>query len=82
MSIEQRLKKLMEDGWNIQIECKSTSRVYEMSYKAIGHSVNKYHSVQKSGKLLKPSSFKAVGNTLEELLDNIENYLKNWSELE
>lgn len=62
MDIEERLKKYMEDGWNIRIECKGKGRNYEMTYEGSALNVKDVRTFdQKHG----------TGNTIEEMLNNI-----------
>ena len=68
MTPEERLKRLMTDGWNIHIECKGKGREYKLSFKA---------HMQRA--IAKEDNFKeyfcsihAVGDTLDKLLNELE----------
>lgn len=68
-NIEEKLVDLMEDGWNISIECKAKGRNYELSYEVFGHNYNKKLSIN-------TTTFK--GELLEDAIDKIITFNKRW----
>lgn len=78
MSEVNRLQKLMEQGWNIHIECKGKGRGYEMTFEASANRVlnENMSEAEKTASLY--SNTHAVGNTLSELLDELERKINVW----
>jgi hypothetical protein len=72
MSNEERLQRLMQRGWNITIECKSIGRVYAMTYEASAHKVPAEDTTTE-GLIQAFYSAHALGNTMDELVTNLEN---------
>lgn len=64
---ETMLRKKMEEGWNISIECKTKGRGYGMTYEARAYPINTSYEDR-----LKAMKF-GVGSTLEELMLNLFN---------
>lgn len=67
MDTERLLKEKMKEGWSISIECKGKGREYGMSYE--GTAYNVFDSVTKQ--MCQSYEYHGVGNTIEELLENI-----------
>jgi hypothetical protein len=66
MNTEELLKQKMSEGWNIFIECKGKGRGYELTYEGKVYKV----SWNLEDKIY---GFKfGVGNTIEELIKNME----------
>jgi len=61
---DYRLKKMMEKGWNIGIECKSSEREYALTYEASGSKLSQTFPFS--------CSIHAVGDTLDELIERLE----------
>jgi hypothetical protein len=62
--IEELLKQKMQEGWNIQIECKGKGRGYELTYEA-------YATYVGQTPIEKATNFRhGIGNTIEELIEN------------
>lgn len=59
MTAEEKLQDLMKQGYNISIECKSSERVFALSYEAAAYKDGIY------------TAGHAIGNTLDELADNL-----------
>lgn len=72
MTNEERLQQLMQRGWNITIECKSIGRVYAMTYEASAHKVPA-EDIETDQTILAFYSTHALGNTMDELITNLEN---------
>ena len=71
VSVEERLKELMAKGYDINIECKGIGRNFAMSYEAtVKRSAPKPEDKSDFSWLMVQSH--AVGNSLNELLDNLE----------
>lgn len=67
MTAEEKLQELMKAGYNIEIECKSIERVYALTYEATART----NSIFCAGH--------AVGNTLDELADNLTESIKRFA---
>lgn len=74
LPVEERLKALMAKGYDIHIECKGIGRNYSMSYEAsIKQSAPGPDDKTGFGWLIVQSH--AVGDSLNELVDNLEKNL-------
>lgn len=62
----------MQKGWNTTIECKAVGRVYAMTYEASAHQVLREDATTEEMVQAFYSTV-AVGNTLDELVTNLEN---------
>ena len=69
MNGEDLLKQKMTEGWNISIECKGKGRTYEMSYEGSAYMVGS----DITERIYRYAEHHAVGDTLEELLNNMFN---------
>ncbi|MGD7046932.1 hypothetical protein FZC83_01740 [Rossellomorea marisflavi] len=77
-SVEERLQALMAKGYDINIECKGMGRSYSMSYEAsVKRSAPKPND--KSGFSWLVVQSHAVGNTLNELIDKLEENLSEFT---
>lgn len=74
MNGEDLLKTKMAEGWNISIECKGKGRTYEMSYEGSAYKVGS----DLRDRPVQYMVYHGVGDTLEELLDNMFNKPKDW----
>jgi len=80
MSIEDKIKHLMERGWNLNIECKGKGRVYEMTYEVTAYKVpSKDSTMEEKIKSFYPKY--AIGNNLENVIDDLAKEI-NKSELD
>jgi len=69
--MDERLKKLMESGWNITIHCKGKGEAYQLTYEASARRAiprkatteDLYRSMVK---------FEVIGDSLEELVTALE----------
>lgn len=78
MKAEERLKTLMEKGYDIHIECKGKGRNYEMTYEASMRRSTPNPEDESDFSWLITQSH-AVGNTLDELVENLEKNLRLFS---
>jgi hypothetical protein len=62
---EKMVRMKMEEGWNIQIECKAKGRNFEMSYEATAYNVNDDYKMQVFNRK------HGVGNTLIDLIASL-----------
>lgn len=62
------LMKMMERGWNIQLECKGKGREFEMTFEA---GASKVFSVGKEKDFPYPMNLYATGNSIEELMTEL-----------
>ena len=69
MNGEDLLKQKMGEGWNISIECKGKGRVYEMSYEGNAYKVGSDFKDRPAQYFY----YHGVGNTIEDLLNNMFN---------
>ena len=81
MTGEEKLLQKMQEGWNINIECKGKGRNYSLTYEATAYETgqpNCFNNIL--------TSRHAIGNTLSELIcnlfDNHEEYLKSFYKIE
>lgn len=77
MSEAIRLNQLMEQGWNIHIECKGKGKGYEMTFEASARRVFNENMTHAEKITSMCRNTHAVGNTLSELLDVLEEKLKD-----
>lgn len=71
-----KLYQLMEQGWNIHIECKGKGRNYEMTFEATANKVIREDMTSAEKISCLYTSAHAVGDNLKELLDNLEEKLE------
>ncbi|MFS0657423.1 hypothetical protein AB1L07_02195 [Niallia alba] len=69
------LYKIMESGWNIQLECKGKGREYEMSFEASAYKVVT-SDMSEDDKIMAFYPIHAVGDTLEEITDSLLKQIK------
>lgn len=66
---ETLLKEKMKDGFNIGIECKGKGREYEMTFEGTASNLN----TPFDEKLFESMDYHGIGNSVEELLNNMFN---------
>lgn len=67
-----KLYKLMEDGWNIYIECKGKGREYEMTFEAKANkTISSNMDMEENVKYF--YTIHVVSDTLDGLIENLVN---------
>lgn len=76
MAIEERMQTLMKKRWNINIECKAKGREYELTYETQGSRIPQPGATQDEI-TMSFNMIHGIGNTLDELLTNLEKQVAN-----
>ena len=77
MTSVEKLLRLMEQGWNIHIECKGKGRVYEMTFEAIANRVITDEMPEDEKVRAFYPTLPVFGATFDELIDKLEKQLIN-----